>query len=117
MAATANAAAPSGAGVGVTPSAAAGADTVWVDVRTPAEYAAGHVRGAVNIAYDQMEQRWSELERYRGRPIVVYCRSGHRASIALQVLQAHGFTTASNGGGLAALSQRGEPVCGADKPC
>jgi phage shock protein E len=89
---------------------AARGDTLWVDVRTPEEFTAGHVANAVNIPFDAMEQRWTELERYRGQPVVLYCHSGRRAGIALQVLQAHGFTKATNGGGLEALRQAGEPV-------
>ena len=83
---------------------------VYVDVRTPAEFAAGHVAGAINIPYDQMPQRWTELDSLRARPVVLYCRSGHRAGIALQELQTHGFTGAVNGGGLEGLKAQGVPV-------
>ena len=102
-------AAASPAGAGQAPGAALG-DTLWVDVRTPQEYAAGHVARAVNIPFDQMETRWTELESHRGGTVVLYCHSGRRAGIALQVLQAHGFAKATNGGGLEALRQAGEPV-------
>ncbi|HEX9107125.1 MAG TPA: rhodanese-like domain-containing protein, partial [Longimicrobiales bacterium] len=73
---------------------------VYVDVRTPAEFAAGHVTGALNIPYDQMPQRWQELDSLRAKPVVLYCRSGHRAGIALEELKTHGFTSVVNGGGL-----------------
>lgn len=91
-------------------SAETGAPVIYVDVRTPEEYAEGHVRGAINIPYDQMAQRWTELQKDEGRAIVLYCRTGHRAGIALTELQQHGFAHAVNGGGLAALEQRGLPV-------
>lgn len=74
--------------------------TVYVDVRAADEFAAGHVPGAINIPHDQMPQRWTELEAYRDRPMVVYCRTGRRSAIALQTLNARGFTKAQNGGGL-----------------
>lgn len=90
--------------------AEAAVPVVYVDVRTPEEYAQGHVRGAINIPYDQMAQRWTELQQDEGRAIVLYCRTGHRAGIALAELQKHGFAHAVNGGGLTDLQQRGVPV-------
>lgn len=91
------------------PARTANADTstVFVDVRTPQEFAERHVRGAILIPYDQMGQRWRELERYRDRPMIVYCRTGRRAAVALDVLKANGFTHAVNGGGLADVMARG----------
>lgn len=86
------------------------AQVVFVDVRTPQEFAAGHVKGAINIPYDQMQTRWKELAQYRDKPMVVYCRTGHRAGIALSVLEQHDFPKAINGGGLVGLEQHGVPV-------
>jgi phage shock protein E len=83
---------------------------VYVDVRTPEEYAEGHVVGAINIPHDQMAARWSELDAYKGKPMVVYCRSGRRSAIALEVLREHGFTAAENGGGLDDLRAKGVAV-------
>jgi phage shock protein E len=65
--------------------------TVVLDVRTPKEFAEGHVPGAVNISHDQLEGRLSELDDDRDRDVVVYCRSGHRAGIALDMLEKAGF--------------------------
>lgn len=54
--------------------------TFLVDVRTPEEYNAEKIEGAVNIPLDQIESRLSE---FRGKKsIVVYCRSGIRAGKA-----------------------------------
>lgn len=61
-----------------------------VDVRTPAEFAAGHVPGAVNIPYDQMELRYAELGP-TSTSLLLYCRTGHRSGIAIQTLRTHGF--------------------------
>ncbi len=87
-----------------------GAPAAYVDVRTPAEFAAGHVSGAINIPYDQMPQRWAEIDSLRARPVILYCRSGHRAGIALEELKKHGFASAVNGGGLEGLKAQGVPV-------
>jgi rhodanese-related sulfurtransferase len=62
-----------------------------LDVRTPAEYASGHVPGAVNIPHDEVATRLSELEPYRERGVVLYCQSGRRAGMATQALQQAGF--------------------------
>lgn len=69
----------------------ADASLVVLDVRTPAEYAEGHVPGAVNIPHTELAARVAELEAARGKDIVVYCRSGARAGQALDVLGKAGF--------------------------
>jgi len=61
-----------------------------VDVRTPAEFAAGHVPGAVNIPHEEMERRHAELGP-PSTPVLLYCRSGRRSGIAAQVLRSRGF--------------------------
>jgi phage shock protein E len=61
-----------------------------LDVRTPAEFEAGHVPGAVNIPYDQLERRFAELGP-TSTPLLVYCRTGHRSGIAIETLRGHGF--------------------------
>ncbi len=62
-----------------------------VDVRTPAEFAAGHIDGALNIPVQELERRMDELEP-RDQPIVVYCRSGNRSRSASHLLKSVGFT-------------------------
>ena len=59
-----------------------------LDVRTPEEYAAGHVPGAVLIPHDQLAMRLDALGR--DRPIVVYCRTGRRSGLAETLLRQHG---------------------------
>ncbi len=63
-----------------------------LDVRTAEEFAAAHVPGARNLPHDQIAARIHELEELRDRDLVVYCRSGRRTQLALDVLRAHGFT-------------------------
>ncbi|MBV6417090.1 MAG: Thiosulfate sulfurtransferase GlpE [Steroidobacteraceae bacterium] len=77
--------------------AAAGATTtVVLDVRTPEEFAAGHVPGAINIPHDQVKDRLAELGASKDRPIVVYCRSGKRAAKALAILHDAGYRRLSH---------------------
>ena len=68
-----------------------GEGLLFVDVRTPEEYASGHVPGAVNIPKDQLPSRLSELESARDR-VVVYCERGPRAQAAAATLTQAGFT-------------------------
>lgn len=62
-----------------------------LDVRTAGEFAEGHVPGAMNISHDQLSGRLTELGSNKSQDIVVYCRSGHRAGIAEDILRNAGF--------------------------
>jgi rhodanese-related sulfurtransferase len=70
---------------------AEGAAIVLVDVRSPEEFAAGHIPGAVNIPVDQVAGRLDEFRAFGDREIVLYCRSGRRAGQAAEVLSAAGI--------------------------
>lgn len=61
-----------------------------VDVRTPGEFAAGHIPGALNIPVQQLDSRMSELQP-QDTAVVVYCRSGHRSGNAARMLKSAGF--------------------------
>jgi rhodanese-related sulfurtransferase len=65
---------------------------VILDVRSPEEYSAGHIPGAINVPYDQISAHLDSLGAFRGREIVVYCRSGRRAGIAETALVEAGFS-------------------------
>lgn len=66
-----------------------------VDVRTPAEFSAGSVKGAVNIPLDSVR---SQLAKFRNKKaIVVFCRSGSRSSQAKSVLEKNGFKNVVDG--------------------
>lgn len=100
--------APAAAGTGA--QAVAETGPVYLDVRTAEERAAGHVAGSLHIPVDELEARLQELEPYRDRDMVVYCRSGRRSANAINLLQDHGFTRLTNGGGLNDMSARGLPI-------
>lgn len=61
-----------------------------LDVRTPGEYAGGHLPGAVNIPVQELGERARELPA-TDRAIVIYCRSGARSAAAASALQSLGY--------------------------
>ena len=61
-----------------------------LDVRTPREFDAGHIEGAVNIPVQELRARVDELGSTES-PIVVYCRSGNRSHHAKMFLESQGF--------------------------
>lgn len=71
-----------------------------LDVRSPGEFAEGHIAGAVNIPVQELESSLGSLPVDRNRPIVVYCRSGARSSRAKNVLLKAGFARVENLGGM-----------------
>jgi phage shock protein E len=80
-----------------------------LDVRTPQEYADGHVPGAVNVPYDQLASRLAEVPQ--DKDVVLYCKSGRRAGIAADVLAANGYTRLSHlEGDMNAWLEKGRPV-------
>lgn len=77
-----------------------------LDVRTPAEYAAGHLPGARSIPLDTLAERAAAELPDRAAAIVIYCQSGMRSRMACRQLARMGYTGVVNGGGMAALAAR-----------
>jgi rhodanese-related sulfurtransferase/TusA-related sulfurtransferase len=65
-----------------------------LDVREPAEYAFGHIPGAINIPLNELEERFEELKQ--NDEIHVICRSGNRSDFAAQQLTEKGFKNVKN---------------------
>lgn len=80
-----------------------------IDVRTPAEYAEGHLAKAKLIPLQELEERLAEIDK--GRPVLLYCRSGNRSGTALKILNEKGYTQAKHmQGGINAWQAAGLPV-------
>jgi phage shock protein E len=73
--------------------------TTVVDVRETGEFAAGHFEGAINIPLGIIPLRLDEFKAMTG-PIVVYCRSGNRSGMAMNLLKQAGLSEVYNGGGI-----------------
>lgn len=67
-----------------------------LDVRTPNEFYGGHIPGATLIPLQQLKQRISEIEKFKDKEILIYCRSGNRSTVAGEILIDEGFKKISN---------------------
>lgn len=81
-----------------------------IDVRTPQEYQAGYLKGAINIEYEQIVDDVSRLVQDKNRRIELYCRSGRRSGIAQKMLQNVGYKNVVNLGGFEMLLKNYETV-------
>ncbi|MCB1689158.1 MAG: rhodanese-like domain-containing protein, partial [Halioglobus sp.] len=84
---------------------------VVVDVRPEGEYERGHIIDAVHIPAREFGYRMGELEKYRERPIVIYCATGMNSVPLVNQLRKQGFQRVFTlSGGIAAWRQDGMPV-------
>jgi phage shock protein E len=96
---------------------AGGTAPAIVDVRTPAEYAAGHIPGAINIPHTELATRLAELPGKKSTEIVVHCQGGGRAAAAEKVLAEQGYTDVRDlQGHFGGWIQQGLPVEPAKAP-
>jgi rhodanese-related sulfurtransferase len=89
-----------------------GDDLPWVrenalilDVRSPAEFARGHLPEAINVPHTEVRARLEEIRvAAAGRPVRVHCASGFRSYLAHRILAQAGFDSANLSGGLMTLA-------------
>ena len=62
-----------------------------LDVRTPNEYYSGHIENAILIPLQQLSGRLFEIENYKHKGVLLYCRSGNRSTVAAEILVKNGF--------------------------
>jgi rhodanese-related sulfurtransferase len=67
-----------------------------LDVRTQAEFDAGHILDARHVPQDQIASSGEVLKRYKDKVVIACCESGMRSGAAARVLQAQGFTKVVN---------------------
>ena len=75
---------------------------IWIDVRTPAEFASGHVKGAINIEFQTIGDQIAAVTDNKSADIRLYCRSGRRSGVAKEALKKLGYKSVTNEGGYAA---------------
>lgn len=84
------------------------AEHILIDVRTPQEFAEGHIAGAVNIPVDQISTRLDEIPT--NMDVVVYCRSGNRSATAARTLVENNYSSIYDLGGIISWTSAGYPV-------
>lgn len=86
-------------------------DAVVLDVREESEYQDGHIINAVHIPLSQLNDKTRELQKYKDKPIIAVCRSGHRSGQACSTLQKAGFDNVYNlSGGILAWKSANLPL-------
>jgi rhodanese-related sulfurtransferase len=63
-----------------------------LDVRTPEEFASGHIKGALNVPLNELPYKLASLKLSPGQEIVVHCQRGGRAASAESILRESGYT-------------------------
>lgn len=82
-----------------------------VDVRAAKEFGGGHIIGARNIPSGEFEGRITELDKFRERPLLIYCQNGHTSLSQAALLTRRGFQQVLNlKGGLTAWRNENMPV-------
>ena len=71
-----------------------------IDVREDDEYNEAHLENAINIPYGSIVSKIAEYAKDKGQDIILYCKSGKRASIAADSLKDAGYTSIYNLGGI-----------------
>ncbi|HAW22592.1 MAG: rhodanese-like domain-containing protein [Gammaproteobacteria bacterium] len=79
--------------------------SVLIDVRTEQEFAEGALPGATRIETEDLAERIAAVAPDKDAPVVLYCRSGRRASAAQDLLQELGYTQVFNAGGYQELKE------------
>lgn len=85
--------------------------SVVLDVRSPEDFAAGHIRDARHIPLKDLKSRISELDKFKSKSVIVVCSSGNQSARAAGQLKSAGFGEVySLEGGLAAWRAQGLPT-------
>lgn len=82
-----------------------------LDTREDKEYESGHIKGAMHIPSSKIKDRINELDKYKERAVLLYCRSGNRSNVTAKVLAKAGFSNVQNlAGGIMAWNSANLPV-------
>ena len=86
-------------------------DALMLDVREQAEFAQAHILNARGLPLSQLEARIGDLEKFKDKPLIVYCATDNRSSAAVATLKKHGFNGVVRlNGGFSAWQNAGLPV-------
>ncbi len=78
---------------------------ILLDVRSKAEFSGGHIKGAINIPVNVLNNHLGQLKD-KDKTIITCCASGMRSASAKSILQSHGYKNVYNGGGWSSLQNK-----------
>lgn len=79
-------------------------EALIIDVRTPQEFAGGHVEGSINLPLDRFAQEIASVAPDKSATLILCCATGGRSGMACQFMQQMGYLKVTNGGGAANVS-------------
>ena len=86
-------------------------DALIIDIRTQAEYKAGHIKSAKNVPLKDFVSGVEKYSEYKKNPVLIYCGSGNTATRAIKILKNAGYEKINNlEGGLAAWKEANMPL-------
>jgi rhodanese-related sulfurtransferase len=86
-------------------------DVVFLDVRESGETANGKITKSIQIPVGSVKERIAEIEKYKDKPVVVYCKTGTRSSVACNALTKNGFSNVYNlTGGIMSWQEAHMPI-------
>jgi len=90
-------------------------DGVVLDLRTAKEFAEGHIAGAINVPYSELEARRKELNKHKESPLILVCKMGQHSSSANKTLAEYGFTNVTRmDGGMGEWTSANMPLVKAE---
>lgn len=75
-----------------------------IDVRTPGEYASGHIKGSKNIPLNELQGKMKHIKK--DKAVITCCASGMRSASAKGILKSNGYAEVYNGGGWSSLRSK-----------
>jgi len=78
---------------------------IIIDVRTPGEFASGHIKGSMNIPLNKLSDNLKKLKD-KNKPLITCCASGMRSASAKGILKTNGYVNVYNGGAWHSLNQK-----------
>ena len=73
---------------------------IFIDVRTQQEHDTGHIPNSTHIPVESLESRIDEIQKFKEKRIIVYCRSGNRSLKGTKILNKYGFEAVNLSGGM-----------------
>ncbi|HJV73310.1 MAG TPA: rhodanese-like domain-containing protein [Noviherbaspirillum sp.] len=81
-------------------------NAILIDVRSPEEFASGHIKDAISVPLNRLPSAIGSVASNKSAPVIVYCQSGGRSASARRLMLDMGYQNVINGGGIRSLAGR-----------